>query len=477
MPMSQNVIIIGGGFAGLSAGTALAERGHRVTLLEGRQVLGGRAYSFRDPQTGDAVDNGQHLFMGCYEQTQNFLARIGTLSALRFQSNLSADFQGAQHSAHLRCWPLPSPWHLLSGLFRLSSLSWADRFRLLKMHRALKQAAQNKEALDHITVKEWLTRWGQSETAQRHLWDLIAIATLNEDPAIAAAAPFATVLEQAFFRGRENAQLGLSAVGLSELYTHAARSYIQSRGGQIRTKAPVDRLLIRNGRVEGVQLREGERMIADWVISAVPPPAFLKLLPPALVAAEPAFERIQQLRAAPIISIHLWFDREISRRAFVGLLDTHVQWFFNKSAIFSSPVSEKGYISLVISGAHTFIEWSDTRLQAMVLEELRRLFPKARQAALTRSLVIKEYQATLSPVVGSEALRPEYRTPLAQLLLAGDWTRTGLPATIESACVSGHACAKIVSSSAGVSGGSTDESTWIPRQEPRGMTETEAVNA
>jgi zeta-carotene desaturase len=165
------------------------------------------------------------------------------------------------------------------------------------------------------------------------------------------------------------------------------------------------------------------------------------------IAAEPVFQNLQRLKPSPIISIHLWFDRAISRRPFVGLLDTHVQWFFNKSEILASSKTREGYVSTVISGAHAFIDWPDTRLLAMALEELRRLFPEARKAALLRSLVIKEHQATLSPAVGCEALRPAHQSPYAKLLLAGDWTRTGLPATIESACVSGHACADLIESS------------------------------
>ena len=443
--MSERVIIIGGGFAGLSAGTALAEKGYHVTVLEGRQVLGGRAYSFTDTQTGDSVDNGQHLFMGCYYQTLEFLRRIRTVCALHFQSDLTVHFAKAEGGRYkLSCWALPAPFHLLSGLMRLSSLSWGDRFRLLKLHKALKEAAKHPEDLDKITVEQWLKRWGQSERARRYLWDLIAIATLNEDPAIASAAPFVAVLSQAFFNDAQSSQLGFASVGLTDLYAHAARAYIEDRGGIVRLKAPVQSILIRQGRVEGVQLREGERLQADWVISTVPPPALLKLLPPAAIESEPMFQRLQQLKPAPIISIHLWFDRPIMKKKFVGLLDTHVQWVFNKSEILSLPKGKGFYVSAVISGAHAFVDWTDTRLQGLVMQELHRVFPKSRKANLLRSLIIKEHQATLSPGVGSEALRPTHRSPYAGLLLAGDWTKTGLPATIESACVSGHACAHIV---------------------------------
>ncbi len=441
----KKVIIIGGGFAGLSAGTALAEKGYHVTLLEGRQVLGGRAYSFVDAKKQDAVDNGQHLFMRCYHQTQKFLKRIGTLNRLRFQLNLSTDFVDALgRTAKLRCLPLPAPWHLLSGLLLLSTLSWGDKWRMRHMRQALKEAEQNPDAVESLTVEQWLIRWKQSDRARRHFWDLIAIATLNENPKVASAGAFATVLAKAFFGARRDSQLGFADVGLSELYVQAAKSFIEERGGQVRVKTPVERLILEHQTVRGVQLREGGRLTADWVISAVPAPAFLKLVPETEVAAHPIFQRLRQLKSASIISIHLWFDRAVCDQAFVGLLDTQAQWFFNRSAILSDSKTHLGYTSVVISGAHAFIDWQENRILAMVMEELRRVFPRVRKALLERYVVIKEHHATLSPEVGSEALRPDPHSPYQGLLLAGDWTRTGLPATIESACISGHSCADLI---------------------------------
>ncbi|MFA5975050.1 MAG: hydroxysqualene dehydroxylase HpnE [Elusimicrobiota bacterium] len=443
--ITKNVLIIGGGFAGLSAATSLAERGFHVTVLEGRQVLGGRAYSFADPKMSDAVDNGQHLFMGCYRETLAFLERIGTRDLLTFQPNLSVDFygDGGRH-ARLSCWPLPSPWHLLSGLLRLSTLSWKDRWNLRYLRKALKDGVRNPQGLDDVTVDEWLIRARQSERARRHLWDLLAIAALNEGPSIASAAPFVAVLSQAFFDRRKASRLGLSSVGLSDLYATSSKRFIEAHGGHVKVQSPVAQLVCSNRGVTGVLLRDGRRFQADWVIAAVSAGAFSKLIPEKIKKREPVFQRIENLHFSPIISIHLWFDRPISRSLFAGLLDTHIQWFFNKARILRKTTSGEGYISLVISGAHCFEEWPERKLLTLALEELRRLFPEAREAVLMRSLVIQERQATLSPTVGSERLRPEFQSPLPHFLIAGDWTRTGLPATIESACLSGHRCADLV---------------------------------
>ena len=460
----KNVIVIGGGFAGLSAASALAEQGVRVTLLEGRQILGGRAYSFVDPQTGDSVDNGQHLFMGCYHETIKFLRRIESLGRLKFQSSLSVDFTGSDgRRAELRCWPLPAPWNLMSGLLRLKTLSWADRWRLRHVHAALRRNTPVEE-LDRLTVDQWLTRCRQSERAKRHLWDLIAIACLNEESRVASAAPFVTVLKQAFFDGPSASSIALADVGLSDLYVRDAARFIQDAGGEVRAKSPVQRLIVRHGRVEGVLLRDGTRLEADAVVSAVPAWALLKIVPDLLVETEAYFQPLKQLSYSPILSIHLWLDQKITDALFTGLLDTHIQWLFNKSKILNtphpvlrtslSPARGEGggegtgrhdqYVSLVISGAHDFMDWPDVRILGLALEELRRLFPKAKEAVLLRSLIIRESQATLSPRVGGEALRPGHESPIKNLWVAGDWTKTGLPATIESACVSGHRCADMI---------------------------------
>jgi len=233
---------------------------------------------------------------------------------------------------------------------------------------------------------------------------------------------------------------------LSDLYVRQARDYLSHRGGQVLVKSPVAHLEMAGKEVSAVVLRDGARLVSGAYVSAVPPGAFLKMVPPDLRERHALFEKIEQLKFAPIISIHLWFDRALSKSMFAGLLDTQVQWFFNKSRIYRNAKS-RGYCSLVISGAHRLIGWDDQRLLTLAMEELRRLFPEARSAVLLRSLVIKEHQATLSPGVGAEALRPGHVSPWRNFFIAGDWTRTGLPATIESACVSGHACAELAAQS------------------------------
>ena len=277
--MNRNVIVIGGGFAGLSAASALAEQGCRVTVLEGRQVLGGRAYSFVDHKTGDSVDNGQHLFMGCYRETIQFLRRIKCLDRLTFQTSLSVRFMGSgNRRATLKCLPVPPPWHLYSGLLRLNTLSWGDRLRLRHVQSALQKNTPLEE-LDQLTVDDWLTRCHQSPGAKRHLWDLITIACLNEDARIASAATFVAVLRQAFFEDAQSSCMAFANVGLSELYVNDAVSYIQKKAAKSAPNVRCSVSISAMGARTASFCVTAARLEADAVISAVPPWALLKLLP------------------------------------------------------------------------------------------------------------------------------------------------------------------------------------------------------
>ena len=212
----KTAIVMGGGWAGLSCAAGLAEKGFKVTLLEQSGRLGGRASSFIDEKTGDTIDNGQHLFMGCYLRTIEFLKKIGTLGKLRFQKDLSVDFVGRDgKNSYLRCGALPSPFHLLSGLWGLGTLSFKDKWNMLRVYNGIRKSGNG--ALKGLTVEDWLKKCGQSEKSRRYFWDLITIATLNEQSSIAEADSLAVVLKEAFFSNREKSQIALSSVGLSDL--------------------------------------------------------------------------------------------------------------------------------------------------------------------------------------------------------------------------------------------------------------------
>jgi hydroxysqualene dehydroxylase len=436
------VVVIGGGFAGLAAAVDLSEQGRRVLLLERRAFLGGRAYSFLDRATGDTVDNGQHLMMGCYRHTLGFLGKIGALGNVKFQPQARVDFLSDEggHAA-FKCPPLPAPLHLMAGLARLKTVGWGDRVRALGVGLALKRMNGDRARLADLTVREWLTELGQPERLQRRFWDLIALATLNEAPERASADMFARVLEEAFLRTRQDSTMVISRVGLSEMYTADAKRFIETRGGEVRLNATVERVEFEGGRAGGVILRGGERVAPQAVVSAVPYFALKAMIAPEVAAGVEAFRHLGEFRSAPIVSINLWYDGPVTDLEFVGLLDSPVEWVFNKNAI-GGQQSKRQHLALVISGAHAAAKMPKERLVAMAANEVRRFFPAARTQQPAHSFVVREHRATLSHTVGVARLRPAQRTPFANFFLAGDWTDTGLPATIEGAVWSGRECAR-----------------------------------
>ncbi|MEW6210837.1 MAG: hydroxysqualene dehydroxylase HpnE [Acidobacteriota bacterium] len=436
--MSRRVAIIGGGFGGLAAAVALSERGAKVLLLERRNHLGGRAYSFLDSKTGCIVDNGQHLFMGCYRETIAFLKKIGSLDRVEFQDRLRVDFLEKRGAVSLACPRLPPPFHLLAGLLRMRGLTLGDKLRAIKAGRAL----GSSDEVEGRTVSQWLRGLDQSARINELFWHPLSIATLNESPDMASARMLLVVLKNAFTGSRFDSSLGMSRVGLSDLYTESARRFIESRNGEVRTNAAVEKLAIENKKAKAAILKSGERIEADFFISAVPPRAFLEMLSEDIRRNE--FAEIGRLNSSPIVSINLWFDRPVVEYRFAGLIGARIQWLFNKDLIIKESESSN-HLALIISAARGFIDLSKEELVSIALEDLHALAPESRKAKLVHSLVVKEREATLSHSVESDRLRPDARTSIANLILAGDWTATGLPATIESAVMSGHRAADLVS--------------------------------
>lgn len=430
LTQKKEVLIIGGGFAGLAAGTELASRGHHVTLIERRGHLGGRAYSYRDPVTGSTLDNGQHILMGCYRETLAFLEKIGTSDKVSFQKNLSVDFASpGQKPVRFRALPLPSPFHLLGGFFFFGGLSWRDKMGVFKLGSALRKSGNHDR-----TIPEWLKELGQTRRIQERFWDPLVFAALNDRPELSSSALFEVVLREALFSGKKGSRIGLPSVGLSEIYTEAARDYIERKGGQFLLKAPVAKLHFQGGEVRDVELEGGRRISAEALLVTVPFTVLKKILPEGLLYEDPFFVPLSRLSVSPIVSIHLWFDREIMNRPFLGLWETKVHWVFNRG----------GHLSLVISGAREELQIPGPELIEMAKRELASVLPEMKRARFLRAVVTKEPEATLAPAVGVAKFRLPQRTPYRNLFLAGDWTDTGLPATIESAVRSANKAVELI---------------------------------
>lgn len=451
--MPPGAVILGGGFAGLAAAVELADKGVAVTVCEARRSLGGRARSFRDRVTGTVVDNGQHAMLGCYRETLAFLERIGAAGKLARQPSLRIEFAGpGVGRGTLACPRWPSPLHVLGGLARYRLLGRRDRLGVLWGGlRLLALRRRDGERLRASTVETVLRDLGQSPRARRCFWDPLVLATLNEEPLRAAAAPLAEVLARAFFAGRRDADFVLSRVGLSELYTEDARRFVEARGGRVLTGAQATAPLVRDGRFAGVILRDGRRIEAPAGISTLPPQALADFLPRPW--QPPGLDR---LVPSPIVSVHLWLDREVLPGEVVGLLGTTTQWAFSRSRLAAlpairgarrgtgSPPSDGEVVSAVVSAGRSLLDWEADRVATRTVDDLRAALPAARHALVRRAVVVKERRATTAPTVEAERLRPPAETPLAGFWLAGDWTATGLPPTIESAVVSGrHAAARL----------------------------------
>ena len=441
----SDALVIGGGFAGLAAGAALAAEGVRVTVLEKRPVLGGRAYSYTDATTGETIDNGQHAMMGCYHHLFRFLDRIGATDKLVIQPNLRVAMLDPERGRGvIACPQLPSPLHMAAGVLGYRLLGVADRVRVLVGGlRLLAMKKRRDPRLGRLTVDGVLDLLGQSEAARRAFWHPVALATLNEDPALASADLLAEVMVRAFFSTKEDARFVLSRVGLSDLYTDDARRFIEARGGRVETKAQVVGIGVRGDEISHLELRDGRRLTAQAYVSAVPPQSLFPLLPLAVRREVPALGAIERLVSSPIVSVHVWFDRPLLDDDFVGFVGTQTHWCFNRDKITGRDPRGGSYLTFVISGARAIVDLDADAIVAATLADVRRLIPGAAAATVRHTQVVKEKFATMSPTLEAAALRPAAATPFVNFFLAGDWTATGLPATIESAVASGHAAAAL----------------------------------
>ena len=460
-----SVIIIGGGLSGLSAAIELCAHGQKVLLLEQHRYCGGRAYSFINAAAGDTVDNGQHLMMGCYHATRRYMRIIGTEYLTFLQPSLCIEFlHPSKRSLRLACPPLPAPLHLLGGLMRFQGIPLKNRLEMLKVAKQLFYTSLSKEQeLDKLNVEEWFVKLGQSDLSRKFLWDVITIGALNNHPKNVSALMLFRILRAAFSGKRENSSILLPRVGLSDMLVNPAVEFIQRSGGEVLFGTEVSKVHFEDKKIISVSTQDGKEYRAQVFLSAVPWFGFERMLSNSGIRSEMVIRTPSgQLydpdwfKASPIISIHLWLNRIIMDEEFAALIDTRVQWIFNKNSKTMKPLSHgavkkqeteektRQQLSLVISGAQEFVDMSKEELIAIAMEDLKRILPKAKDANIVHSVVIKEKHATFSPSPGLEAKRPLPVTTIPNLFLAGDWTNTGFPATIEGAVLSGKKASELI---------------------------------
>ena len=433
----RDVIIIGAGFAGLSAAVDLTARGARVTVLEARPRLGGRATSYRDRVTGELVDNGQHILFGCYRETLRFLRTIGVDHDVLFQESLGVSYLD-RDNRHIRfqCPHLPPPLHLIAGVLKWKAVAARERWAGLRMIGPLRRARRHEPATrQDETVREWLVRHGQGPRLRELFWEPLALAALNQRPDQAAAVPFARVLGELCGTDAADAAVGIPMKPLEQFYAEPARAFIESRCGEVRTKAPA-RVVVVDHRLAGVET-DGELLMSRTVISAVPWFAFPRVFADAPPPLAPVLALAEMMGAAPIATVNVWFERPVLDEPFIGLVGRTMQWAFDKRFAFGDGGS---YIALVSSGADSVMRLSNSALIELALADLRSALPKAARTRVVHATAIRERRATFS-LAPREPRRPETTTGVDGLFLAGDWIETGLPSTIESAVSSGHSAA------------------------------------
>jgi len=442
---SKRVVVLGGGLAGLSAALRLIYLGFAVTLIEKRPFLGGRAFSFFDPNEQVEVDNGQHVFLGCCTYYIEYLDKIGALDKAYLQSRLKVVVVKDGKRGTIGSTPWLGRMHLFPSFLRYPHRGFIDKLRaaygLASM--ALTRRKDGPSALDRESAYDWLKRHGQSDRAIAALWNMILLPSLNDDVRDASADMAIMLFQAGLLKGPAEAAIGLSSVGLTSLNGDPALELLTKRGADMALGKTVRSIDIDNGRVTGIVLSDGGRVEADLYVSALPFGMLLDSLPDD-VSQSGFFSRAAKLGSSPIVSVHLWYDRQIMDEEFVAFLDSPVQWVFNKSRIQGIGNTDGQYVCISLSGAWRFIDRPKEVLAAEFIADMARLFPKAGEARVVRSLVVKEPQATFSSAPGAAEGRLPQATPIKNLFLAGEWTDVGWPATMEGAVRSGVFAAEAV---------------------------------
>lgn len=434
------VVVIGGGVAGIAAAVALADEGCRVTLVEKRPLLGGRASSWIEHGTGERLDACQHGTMRCCTNLASLLERLGVHDRIRYHSEIPfLDRDGRRSS--IRGSFLPAPLHTAPSFLLFRSLGWRDKLGVARAFSAI-LGTRPSEVWERTPFSAWLERMSQTRRSVHRFYEPVLWSACNETLDRISCASAFMILRDGFLANNRAFEFGIPSVPLGTLYTEPAERYLAERGGQVRRRATVSEIRFRDGAIQKVVLQSGEALEADWFVSAVQFDLLLKLVPETVQGDSAFWDGIGRLEVSPIVGIHLWFDREIECPECLAVLDRRSQWIFNKTRNFGLPGEAGTYLSVVISADRELTAMSAERILQIVIEDVRECLPEARQARLLKSYVLKERKATFSPFPGADALRPDQQSPVSNLFVAGEWTRTGWPSTMESAARSGFLAAE-----------------------------------
>ena len=443
--MPPRIVIVGGGLAGMAAALALSDKEVEVTLLEAKRCLGGRAGSFDDPLTTETVDHCQHVALGCCIKFLDFCRRTGIASYFRRDRTLRFLSQAGRRCDFTSSAWLPAPLHLGPAFWGLKFLSWRSRVAVARSMRALLYRSSSSS---DMTTLAWLHEQRQPAEAIEQFWSIVLVSALGESLERASVRAARKVLIDGFAANREAYHLLVPTLPLGELYEQHVAPYLSGRGVKIRLSAPVSRLLDNGQRITGIELASGDTLSAEHVIIALPWRAATRVLQSSIAAF--LSEPWQRIESSPITGVHLWFDRPVTDLLHAVLVGRLSQWLFARgNGDENVSAAQRHYYQVVISASRMLTGRLASDVIAEVVSDLQAVFPASHEARLLQSRVVTQPEAVFSVTPEFEALRPPQATAIPGLSLAGDWTTTGWPATMESAIRSGYLAANAATVSLG----------------------------
>jgi squalene-associated FAD-dependent desaturase len=440
--------VIGGGVAGMSAACALAGSGLQVHLVERRGYLGGRASSYLHPGVNEVIDNCQHVLFGCCTNLIAFYQRIGVLDQIHWTSDMTMIEPGGERSV-LGPSLLPAPLHGFPKLLSARAFTFADKLSLARAFSAILRIDPKAHSTESLSA--WLVRHKQTSGAVERFWRLVIASALNADLDAIAVSYAAKVIRELFMNSAEAGRMGMSTVPLSQLYA-GAEAFLQSRGAELHLNSNIESAAWDEETSQWTIATRSDDIVTDYLILALPFEATAKLIPhlPPVEGVEAFAAQIDHHEHWPISSVHLWFDREITDLPHAVLLDREIHWMYNKGRLQPWRKVKGSYLELVQSASREFAALPREQAIEQAVSELAEFFPVVRTAKLEKAALVKEVRATFGVPPGIDAYRPAaIDSPWPNLFLAGDWTATGWPSTMESAARSGHLAAEALCSESG----------------------------
>lgn len=412
-----NCIVVGGGFAGLSSAVFLADKGHRVRLIEASPKLGGRAYSFDYKNT--VIDNGQHILMGCYLFTLEFFQLINSMDTIEIQPNLKIDFiaRGGE-KFQLNTEGVTYPFNILSALKNYGALSNSEKIAVVKLF--LKIAVCNPKHYTETTTKRFLESNHQSQNSIDALWEIIHVGTMNCKLEESSAEIFIRVLKQIFFTVDDSTKVILPKVGLSEIYCKQSEAFLKERNGSINLSEKLLSIEYDGSENKAKSIKTSKQTYSDFdlLVLAIPPQQLFKVISESKINFT-----LPEYEYSSIFNVHLWLNDNIFKERFYGLIDSKLHWVFNHDE----------FITLVTSASEEFIKLRDEEINKILVEELREFFPEFESDNIYQHLIIHEKRATFKPTINNTLERKDLESNLGNIFFVGDWTNTNYPATIEGA--------------------------------------------